>query len=488
MNTLRAFLSRLWPKRLMGQTVLLVLMALLCAQIVSALIVRSEARSFFRGAEIRFLAERVAPYATLMQDTPAARRTQLATALSNRRFNIWISDDAAVSAVLPADGKDEDDDRWPARDLAARIAAEMGNRRAEHIRVYHKGAEGEHDQHRAMARLAHSYMNDERLSKQVRHSDTVVSVALEDGGQWMNAALITRPPRQLIRADAWITFILAAAAISLIVVFALRRITRPLGALSEAASKLGRGEEVAPLNEEGPADVKDAIHAFNEMQDRLRKFIGERTKMLAAVSHDLRTPITALRLRAEMLDDTEAGERMIQTLTEMQDMIEATLTFTREEFSDEPTSPCDLGALLGTIAADLQTVGYDVSLTVPHPVTYPCRMLALKRALSNLIENAALYGKRAQVTLLYVDRAPSIVIEDEGPGIPEDQLDRIFEPFVRLETSRNAETGGSGLGMSIARDIVRRHGGNIGLENRDEGGLRVTVSLPPNTDQHKQGL
>jgi len=478
MSTLRAFLSRLWPKRLMGQTVLLVLIALLSAQIVSALIVRSEARSFYRGAEIRFLAERVAPYATLMQDTPAARRTQLATVLSNRRFSIWISDAAAVSPPPSDGGKDDDDERWRSRDLAARIAAEMGNRRAEHIRVFHKGDEDERRDHRAMARLMHSYMNDEKLSEQVRHSDTVVSVALEDGGQWMNAALTTRPARRLIRADAWITFILAAAAISLIVVFALRRITRPLGALSEAAGKLGRGEDVAPLNEEGPADVKDAIRAFNEMQDRLRKFVGERTKMLAAVSHDLRTPITALRLRAEMLDDTEAGERMIQTLTEMQDMIEATLAFAREESSDEPTLPCDLGELLGAITSDLQTVGYDVDLFVTRPVTYPCRALALKRALSNLIENAAIYGKRVHVMLLYVDHAPSIVIEDEGPGIPEVQMERIFEPFVRLEASRNAETGGSGLGMSIARDIVRRHGGSIRLENRDEGGLRVTVSLP----------
>jgi len=478
MSTVRAFLSRLWPKRLMGQTVLLVLLALFSAQVISALIVRSEARSFYRGAEVRFLAERVAPYATLMQDTPAGRRAQLATALSNRRFSIWLSDNAAVSPPPSDADRDDDDNRWRSRDLAARIAAEMGNRRAEHIRVFHKGDEDGRNDHHAMARLMHNYMNDDKLSEQVRHSDTVVSVALEDGGQWMNAALITRPARRLIRADAWITFVLAAAAISLIVVFALRRITRPLGALSEAASKLGRGEDVAPLNEEGPADVKDAIRAFNEMQDRLRKFVGERTKMLAAVSHDLRTPITALRLRAEMLDDTEAGERMIQTLTEMQDMIEATLAFAREESSDERTLPCNLGALLEAVTADLQTVGYEVELSVTRPVTYPCRALAIRRALSNLIENAAIYGKRVHVILMYVDRAPAIVIEDEGPGIPEDQMERMFEPFVRLEASRSAETGGSGLGMSIARDIVRRHGGSISLENRDEGGLRVTVSLP----------
>jgi signal transduction histidine kinase len=478
MSEKRPWYARLWPRRLMGQTVLLVLLALLAAQIVSALVFRSEARSFYRGAEIRFLAERIAPYAELMRATPPERRTQLAEALSNRRLSIWVSPEPAASKIEGKGHDDDDDDEHRrARDLAARIAVEMNDHHQDHVRVFHNAGDGDNERHNAMTRMMRDVMGSRNLPEGARLSDTVVSVRLGPEG-WMNTALITRAARPLIRQDAWITFFFAAVAISVIVVIALRRITRPLGALSDAAGKLGRGEDVQPLAEDGPADVREAIHAFNDMQDRLKTFVSERTRMLAAISHDLRTPITALRLRAEMLDDDEARERMTQTLIEMQEMIEATLAFAREEASAEPTRPCNLGELLDAVCDELRPLGHAIELTVATPVIYPCRTLALKRALSNLIENAALYGKQARVTLSLADGAPMIVIDDDGPGIPDADMERIFEPFVRLDASRSTETGGSGLGMSIARDIVHRHGGGIALNNRTEGGLRVTVTLP----------
>jgi len=477
MSEKRTWLSRLWPQRLMGQTVLLVLLALLAAQIVSALVFRSEARSFYRGAEARFLAERIAPYAGLMRATPPERRAQLADVLSNRWLSIWVSPEPAASKIEGKAHDDDDDEHRRARDLAARIAAELDDHHLEHVRVFHNAGDGDNERHHVMSGMMRSVMGNRNLPEGARLSDTVVSIRLGPES-WMNTALITRPARPLIRQDAWITFFFAAVAISVIVVIALRRITRPLGALSDAAGKLGRGEDVQPLSEDGPADVREAIHAFNDMQDRLKTFVSERTRMLAAISHDLRTPITALRLRAEMLDDDEARERMTQTLIEMQEMIEATLAFAREEASAEPTRPCNLGELLDAVCDELRPLGHAIELTVETPVIYPCRTLALKRALSNLIENAALYGKQARVTLSLADGAPMIVIDDDGPGIPDADMERIFEPFVRLDASRSTETGGSGLGMSIARDIVHRHGGGIALNNRAEGGLRVTVTLP----------
>lgn len=475
-------LARLWPKGLMGQTVLLVLIALFSAQIIAALIVRSEARDFYRGAELRFLAGRVAPFAALMKDTDPARREKLADALTNRRFKVWLSDDSAVIQPDPGAARqsnDGDDDHGRMRELARRIAEEIDERNAAHIRVYrHRHDDDDNDHHRNdLARLMPGALEQAGLPAYARYTSTVVSIRL-DGDQWVNAALNSRPPRNLIREDTWITFFVTAAVISIIVVIALSRITRPMRKLSEAVQRLGRGEDVRPLPEDGPADIRDTVRAFNEMQERLSRFVTERTKMLAAISHDLRTPITSLRLRAEMLDDAETREKMIQTLADMQDMVEAALAFAREEAATEPTRPTDLAALIDAVADDVSDLGHTVETAVGTPLVYPCRPLAMRRALTNLALNAATYGETARVTLTSDDGAPSIVIEDEGPGIPADQMERIFEPFVRLETSRSQNTGGIGLGMSIARDIVRRHGGDITLENMEKGGLRVSIDLP----------
>lgn len=488
MTRIRRFLTGLWPTRLMGQTVLLILIALFSAQIISALIIRSEAQDFYRGAESRFIAVRIAPIAVLMNDMPADQQDRIAGALSNRRLHVWMSD----TPVVDRDDDDRDDERENGHDdddhdddhgrksLASLITSELGDDIKGPVHVFRlRKDDDDHHEHGMPAHMRAAMQNSGMPGgpDAFRHDATVVSIGIAPG-RWMNAALQSRPPQRLIRPDAWITFFITAVVISIMVIIALLRITRPLDALSGAARKLGRGEEVAPVPEEGPADVRDAIRTFNEMQHRLRTFVNERTKMLASISHDLRTPITSLRLRAEMLDERDTAESMIATLNDMQAMIEATLAFAREEQSGEPTRPTDLGGLLDAIADDLVTLGHQVEVDAGESVTCPCRALALRRALSNLIENAAIYGHQARVGLRMQNGAPEITIEDDGPGIPAGEMERIFEPFVRLDPSRNAETGGTGLGMSIARDIIRRHGGDIALANREGGGLRVTVCLP----------
>ena len=472
MNALKSLLAKLWPKRLMGQTIMLLIIALFSAQIVAALIIRSETQSYYEGAEARFMAVRIAPLAALLRDVPVEQQDKIAKVLGNRRLQLWVSDQAAISK--PADG-DEREDAERARDLAQRIAVELGEQRPDHIRVYRQ-----HDDDDAAPKMKIRMQGNAAEPGAPRQFDpgsTVVAIALGPD-RWMNAALQSRPPRRLIRTDGWITFFVTAIAISVIVAFALRRITQPLGQLSAAAGKLGRGEAVSPIKEDGPADIRETIRAFNEMQERLHKFVADRTQMLAAISHDLRTPITSLRLRAEMLDDEEARERMIATLTDMQHMVEATLAFAREEASSEPTRATDLAALIEAVSDDLGAIGHTVTVNAAAKLGYPCRPSALRRALTNLIENAAIYGKQATVTLTDTPSGPEIIITDEGPGIPLQDIERIFEPFVRLETSRNSDTGGIGLGMAIARDIVRRHGGDIMLANRREGGLAVTITLP----------
>jgi signal transduction histidine kinase len=251
-----------------------------------------------------------------------------------------------------------------------------------------------------------------------------------------------------------------------------------MAALAAAAERLGRGESVPALSESGPLDIRQATRAFNRMGARLQRFVQDSTRMLAAISHDLRTPITTLRLRAEFVDDEETRTKILETLEEMQRMTEATLAFAREEAAAEDTRTVDFAALVDSVCADLADLGQDVAFSGPERLPYACRPLSLKRALRNLIENAVAYGRRARVGLAAGEDALRVVIEDDGPGIPEADFERVFQPFVRLEESRSPETGGIGLGMAIARSIVRGHSGEIELENRPEGGLRVTVRLP----------
>jgi signal transduction histidine kinase len=269
-----------------------------------------------------------------------------------------------------------------------------------------------------------------------------------------------------------------AAALSLIVIVMVRRITRPMARLAVAAEGLGRGETVPPLAERGPLDVRKTTRAFNQMNDRLQRFVRDRTRMLAAISHDLRTPITSLRLRAEFIEDEETRAKILETLDEMQRMTEATLAFAREEAAREDTRTVGMGALIESLCDDIAEMGLDVGFAGAERTPYPCRPLSQKRAIRKLVENAVAYGRRARVALTATGGAFQIAIDDDGPGIPEADFERVFAPFVRLEESRSQDTGGIGLGMAIARSIVRGHGGDITLANRSGGGLRAVIHLP----------
>jgi signal transduction histidine kinase len=200
--------------------------------------------------------------------------------------------------------------------------------------------------------------------------------------------------------------------------------------------------------------------------------------MLAAISHDLRTPITSLRLRAELVEDAEARAKIVETLDEMREMTEATLAFLREEAAADDTRPVDIAALLDSIAEDLAELGLAVEMAPGERTVLACRPAALRRAFRNLIENAASHGERATLHLEADTEAVTVTIDDQGPGIPEADLERVFTPFTRLDEARGQDTGGMGLGLAIARTILRAHGGEVTLANKAEGGLRAVVRLP----------
>jgi signal transduction histidine kinase len=214
------------------------------------------------------------------------------------------------------------------------------------------------------------------------------------------------------------------------------------------------------------------------MQTRLRSLIANRTRLLAAISHDLRTPLTLLRLRAEVVENIQEREKMLATITEMDSLIGATLQFARDENTSEPRRPTDLASLLQSIVDDMNDAGLTVRMQHKEPIVYVCQALALKRAVRNLLDNAVKYGGAGTIEIHRSSRAIEIQVDDDGPGIPEAELSRVTEPFYRIEDSRSRETGGVGLGLAIAQSIVQAHGGVLSLSNRQTGGLRATIALP----------
>ncbi len=255
-----------------------------------------------------------------------------------------------------------------------------------------------------------------------------------------------------------------------------RTITRPLGNLAQAADAVGRGASVEPLPEQGSRELRAATRAFNSMQERLRRYIDSRTRVLAAMSHDMRTPLTRLRLRVESIDDEQLRAKCTADLDEMNEMIRGALAVFRGLNDDELAVGIDINALLAGIREEHMELGAQVEISGRAEAPYVGKPLALKRCIGNLIQNAIQYGAQAQVTV-EDGAALNISIRDRGPGIPEESLDRVFEPFYRLESSRNRNTGGTGLGLSIARDIAQAHGGALALKNVPDG-LEATLTLP----------
>ncbi|MEZ9702449.1 HAMP domain-containing histidine kinase [Vibrio sp. 10N.261.46.E12] len=276
-----------------------------------------------------------------------------------------------------------------------------------------------------------------------------------------------------------VTFFALATLLALVcIAVMIKKITKPLQLLSQASQQLGRGEVVEPIAEHGAKDITETIRAFNQMNQRVQRFGEDRARLLAALSHDLRTPITSMLLRVEMMPDSDDRDALLKTLEEMQLMSESTLSFMKQSSDTEATQPVEVNAFLGSLCEDLVEVGYSIEFKESDSATLLCRPVSLKRALRNLIENGAKYGAHAEVSLSIPDQRLLIIeIQDSGDGIPEEQFEQVFEPFYRIETSRNRETGGTGLGMAIARNIIRSHGGNVELSNQ-QAGLLVRVELP----------
>lgn len=264
----------------------------------------------------------------------------------------------------------------------------------------------------------------------------------------------------------------------LVALWISRRVVLPLKALEDAASALGPGDPPAPVPERGPRAVKAAIRSFNAMSQRLLTTLDSQRTIMAAVAHDLRSPITSLRLRTEFVSDAETRDRMLETLAEMQTMTETVIDLARVGKSSEEARLLDLSALAESLAQDMADTGAPVVFSGEGDAHVMIRRSEISRALRNLIENAIRYGGVARISVHAAGGQATVLVDDDGPGVPPDQLESLFMPFARLESSRSKDTGGHGLGLTIARMIARGHGGEVTLQNLTPKGLRASLALP----------
>ncbi len=303
-----------------------------------------------------------------------------------------------------------------------------------------------------------------------------VSIPLADGG-YLTFLTITEAisTAWVVRtAGLWLVTALGVLAVTW---WMSRRVARPFQRFAAAADRLGLDVHAPPLDDRGSGELRQAVRAFNRMQERIRRMVDDRTLMLAAISHDLKTSLTRLRLRAEMIEDGEQRAKAVADLDEMQAMLEGALAFAKDEATAETSQPLDLARLLQAVVDDATDAGHEATYVGPERLAYVGRAVGLRRLAGNLLDNAYRYAGPAEVALVDEAEHVAIVVRDRGPGVPESERERVLEPFFRLERSRSRETGGAGLGLAIVRTVARAHGGDVALANRPGGGLEVTVTL-----------
>jgi signal transduction histidine kinase len=467
---------RFVPRSLFSRLVLVLLGGLLVAQLLSFALHMHERGELLSQASGMQAARRIADVVQLLDSVPAADRRKIVQVLNAPPLMVSL-DQGPLAA---ADGADDlaahaavfrtllERYLGEGRSAAVRVTEAPAGFPAAGARADFKGFEG-HGARMGMKGGGHAGAPG-GLS-------FIAQVRLRDGTP------LTFDARQPAESASWPYRLLASVALLLVAVVAVslvavRWATRPLKALADAADELGANLDRPPMAEKGPTEVARAARAFNSMQARLVGYVRDRTRVLAAMSHDLKTPVTRLRLRSELLEDPQLRAKFTGDLREMESMIGATLDFLRGQESGEPVRPVDVMALLESLQADTAEVGGRVEIEGAARAPYPGRPQALKRCLGNLIENAVKYGKSAKVVVDDDGSRLEIHVQDEGPGVPPAELEKVFEPFYRVEGSRSRETGGTGLGLTIARSVAEAHGGSLVLRNRAELGLEAILVLP----------
>ena len=464
-------IHRIVPQTLGGQLLAMLLLALVVTQGLGGWLLTDERNRAVRAALASEAAGRAANIALLLESAPDDLHASILRAANSPLVQFRLTSEPAVVRNDPSGAATLRQIETIMGDSGGDVRVEVETRSDPPMTMRMGDAMPMNNR---MRRMHDSMMGGRHEATQLAASIPVAN------GEWLNVNTRFRQPGLQFSARALVPVLLMVVAVILVAGWTSRRVVRPVRALAAGADRLGRGAEADPLPATGPLELRETTQAFNRMQHRLTRFVAERTRMLAALSHDLRSPLTAMRLRVEMLDESEESDRLRALIAEMQAMVEATLDFARGEAGAEAATRVDLAALITDLAAE---VGDNrVILATSPPVRILARPQSLRRALRNLVDNAVSYGESGTITLTEDAAGVTVTITDNGPGLPEDQLEAVFEPFVRHDPSRNRETGGVGLGLAIARTIIQAHGGTVTLRNATAGGLEARVQLPPGGD------
>jgi len=468
-------MRRFLPDSLAAWSLIMLIVGLVVTQVTTLVVVAHGRGDVAQMMEFFRLAERVTSVTRAIATTDDTRQRQdLARALSDSTVGVTVDDE-----MLATDTIADTEELAELEDVLESRLADVGISDV-HVERWDQIPEA------AQTRATAATGNPGPLEKVLtgieqgfnRNGAYVASIALKDG-LWLNFT-VSLPPR----ATWWNPGMLAIAGLVILLVLAaslvlLRYLTGPYEILGHAAERIGRDLHAPAIQEGGPREIRAAAHAFNTMQGRLQKVIADRDQLVAAIAHDLRTPVTRLRLRADFMEDSEQRAHMIADLDEIAGMTQSILDFSSDNATPEARETLDLVSLLEVLTEDRPGVTLDLPPDCPPRLAYSGQPIGLRRCIGNLIENALKYGGTAAVSLQLAPGTAIIRVEDDGPGIPEADMETVFLPFRRLETSRSRETGGTGLGLTIARTIARAHGGDVHIENRAGGkGLRADIILP----------
>lgn len=447
---------RIIPDSIIAWMLLILVAGVLASQAITVLLHNLNRNQTLLHLENQRAAERITALAVFLDHTSPPLRPGIAIAMSGPSLDARVSDQPLVTTAEAV---------REFASLNSAIADRLKNVNWREIRI---GSSQPSDK--------------ERMNEVI---PIRVAIGLSDGS-WLNFQFL------MVASLPWVSpqllGLTAGAVIAVLVLclYALLRLMRPLARLTNAAESLGRSGTMQQIPETGVGEVRRAANAFNKMQSRISRLIEDRLQMIAAISHDLKTPITRLRLRAELMDDEEMRGKLLKDLGEMEAMIGSTLAFAREEGNPEPTRRIDLRELVKEAGEHQPAMRLGIAGAGPWEIA--AQPLALKRALANLIDNAVKYGEEAAVSLSRSLDGQSnprfeIRVDDRGPGIPIAEMERVFRPFYRLESSRNRDSGGTGLGLTIARNAILAQGGEVELHNRltpngSIAGLTARVILP----------
>lgn len=458
-----------FPKSLAGRTLLILFFGLTFSHVISILVFTSEKMEGSVLTSEQQLLERMAVFTRVLCDTPASVHALILSAINRDGVRIDVTPNPDTLDHTLGDPNDT---------LRQWLEETIGRSDVQVISLHIHTPDWNHPfglTHRLLFQIETDIIR-------LMHTEVIDREwhALIQLPNQQRILLTSRPAGHHVPLfrHATLSVLIMSGGIVLFVILMVRQMTRPWQKIIQAAERFGQDLYAAPLPEQGATEIVDAARIFNQMHQRIRAIVEEQLQMVAAISHDLRTPITQLRLMAEFTKTEEDRARMLSILDEMEKMFTATLSFTRDTLSSEPKQRLNLSSLLTAICNDMIDAGAMVQCEEMEKQLYFCRPVAIKRALINLIENALQYGGRAEVSMITRPDGLNIQIYDPGPGIPEGEWQNVMQPFHRLEPSRNPHTGGVGMGLAIAHAVIHDHGGTIQFAHVPTGGFVVHVILP----------